>query len=180
MRALRRGGQLVALAAVAALLGLLVWNLTHRPHPPAIGGPAPNFSLARLEGSGDLSLESLRGKVVVLNFWASWCEPCKAEAATLEQLWQTYRGRGVVFVGVDSNDAASDARRFLAVHRITYPVVHDTNGLVAANSYGIANLPETFFVDRRGRLVSNHVLGPVSEKTHADEFRQAIETALRS
>ena len=101
MRLLKLSAQAVALAAVAGLLGLLVWRLTHQSHPPKIGGPAPNFTLRRLQGVGTLELKSLRGHPVVLNFWASWCVPCKAEAATLQREWTRYRKQGVVFVGVD-------------------------------------------------------------------------------
>ncbi len=168
---LKLGAQAVAVAGVAALLVLLVWRITHRPPPPRVGAPAPGFSLRRLDGTKTVSLAGLRGKTVVLNFWASWCGPCKAEAATLERLWQRYRGKGVVFLGVDSNDAASDARRFVAAHGITYPVVRDAHGLVAANRYGIAALPVTYVIDPRGRLVGDRVLGPVNEKVHRRPVR---------
>jgi cytochrome c biogenesis protein CcmG, thiol:disulfide interchange protein DsbE len=172
------GAQAVAVAVVVALFVVLVWRLTHRTSPPKIGGPAPAFSLRRLNGTGTLDLASLRGKAVVLNFWASWCGPCKAEAPKLEQLWHEYRSKGVVFVGVDSNDASSDALRFMTAHGITYPVVSDKNGLVAANRYDIADLPVTYFVDRRGRLVGAHLLGAVDK--HESEFRSALATAMSS
>src|SRR4051812_30686779 len=125
MRALRLSGQIVALATVAGLLGLLVWRVTHRTSPPKIGGPAPTFSLGRLDGGGTLDLASLRGKPVVLNFWASWCVPCKGEAPMLERASRQYRKQGVVFVGIDWHDVKSDARRFLSHHSVTYPTVLD-------------------------------------------------------
>jgi cytochrome c biogenesis protein CcmG, thiol:disulfide interchange protein DsbE len=177
-RTLKLGAQAAAIAAVVALLVVLVWRLTHQHAAPRIGGPAPTFSLSRLNGSGTLRLESLRGKAVVLNFWASWCGPCKAEAPALERLWKQYRSRGVVFIGIDTNDAAGDARRFLTAHGITYPVVSDKNGILAANSYGIADLPVTYFVDRRGRLVATHLLGPVNK--FASGFRTALAAAMAS
>jgi cytochrome c biogenesis protein CcmG, thiol:disulfide interchange protein DsbE len=180
MRTARLTGQVVALAAVAALLGILIWHLTHRPPPPKIGAPAPAFSLGRLDGSGTLALASLRGRTVVLNFWASWCPPCKREAPALEQLWHEYRGKGVVFVGIDANDAASDGRRFLRAHGITYPTVHDAHGLVAANRYNVDQMPVTYFIDKEGRLVDEPLLGPVSEKRFADAFRRRIEAAIES
>ena len=83
-----------------------------------------------------------------------------------------------MFVGVDSNDASGDALRFLTAHGITYPVVADRNGLVAANRYDIADLPVTYFVDRRGRLVATHLLGPVDK--HESQFRSALATAMSS
>ena len=176
MRALKLSGQVVALAAVAGLLGLLVWRLTHQPKAPAIGGPAPAFSLRRVDAPGRLDLASLRGKPVVLNFWASWCIPCKGEAAMLEQAWQRYRKQGVVFVGVDYHDVTSDARRFLSHHGVTYPSVQDGSGNVA-DRYGVSAVPETYFVDRRGRLVGVHIVGTVVNQVAA--FRSGVEAALR-
>ena len=180
MRTARLTGQVVALAAVAVLLGILIWHLTHRPAPPKVGGPAPAFSLGRLDGSGTLALASLRGRPVVLNFWASWCDPCKREAPALEQLWRRYKSQGVVFVGVDAMDASSDAKRFLRAHGITYPIVRDAHGVVAANRYNVADMPVTYFIDRAGRLVDERVLGPVNEKKFAAAFRRGVEAAIDS
>ena len=176
MRTMKLTGQVVALAAVAGLLGLLIWRLTHQTKPPKIGGPAPAFSLKRVDASGTLDLASLRGKPVVLNFWASWCVPCKGEAKMLEQAWQQYRKQGVVFVGVDYNDVTSDARTFLAHHGVTYPSVQDGSGNVA-DRYGVSAVPETYFIDRRGRLVGSHIVGTVVHQ--ADAFRTGVEAALQ-
>ena len=177
---LKLGAQAVAVAGVAALAALLVWRLTHQTPPPRVGAPAPAFSLARLDGAGKLSLASLRGKTVILNFWASWCGPCKREAPALEQVWREYRGRDVVVVGVDSNDVASDARRFVSAHGITYPVVRDGGGTVASDRYGIAALPVTYVVNRNGRLVGDRVLGPVDEKAHSDLLRRNLAAAMKA
>ena len=175
MRSLKLTGQLVALATVAGLLALLVWRLTHQPTPSRTGGPAPLFSAQLLDG-GSLSLASLRGKPVVLNFFQSSCEPCKAESKVLEAAYRRYRGDGVVFVGVDFQDAVSDARRFVRVHGITYPVIRDPGELV--DRYGLIGTPETFFVDRRGRLASNPVIGTVVNQ--AKGFEQGIRAAMSS
>ena len=175
MRTLKLTGQVVALAAVAGLLGLLVWRLTHQSKPPKIGGPAPGFSLKRVDSSGTLALASLRGKPVVLNFWASWCEPCKGEAKMLEQAWQRYKSKGVVFVGVDYHDVTGDARRFLERHDITYPTVQDGSGMTA-DRYGVSAVPETYFIDRRGRLVGVHIIGTITNQVA--NFHRGIEAAL--
>jgi cytochrome c biogenesis protein CcmG, thiol:disulfide interchange protein DsbE len=178
MRALRLTGQLVALVAVAGLLGLLVWRLTHQSHPPKIGGAAPIFTLRRIDAPGSLALRSLRGKAVVLNFWASWCVPCKGEAKLLEQASRQYGKQGVVFLGVDYNDVTSDARTFLAHHGVTYPTVHDTG--TVGTRYGLTGVPETYFIDRRGRLVGFHIVGTIQDKKNYDLFRSGVEAALNS
>ena len=179
MRALKLTGQVVALAAVAGLLGLLAWRLTHRPKPPTIGGPAPNFVATRLDGGGSFALSSVRGKPVVINFWASWCEPCKTEAAELEKQWQHFRGKGVVFIGIDYNDARSDARRFVARHGVTYTTVVDRSGTIG-DRYGLSGVPETYFIDRKGRIVGEHILGPITTPRWADAFARGVQAALDS
>jgi cytochrome c biogenesis protein CcmG, thiol:disulfide interchange protein DsbE len=179
MRALKLSAQAVALGGVVGLLALLVWDLTHQKHAPKLGAPAPAFSLRRIDGSGTLELAALRGKPVVLNFWASWCEPCKGEAALLEQAFQQYRGRGVVFLGVDYHDVTSDARTFLSHHGITYPTVQDGSGAVG-DRYGLTGVPETYFIDRRGRLVGFHIAGTIQDGKNLKLFRQGIEAALTS
>ena len=173
---LKRTGQLLALVAVAGLLALLVWRLTHQTHAPKIGGPAPNFTLERIGASGKLDLASLRGKPIVLNFWASWCVPCKGEAKLLEQAWNQYKSRGVVFLGVDYNDVASDARTFLSHHGITYPTVQDGSGSIG-DEYGLTGVPETYFIDRNGRLVGSHIVGTITNQVAA--FDRGIQAALK-
>ena len=177
---LKLGAQALAVAVVGALGALLVWNLTHQAPPPRVGKPAPPFTLQRLTGGGRLSLRSLRGKTVVLNFFASWCNPCKREAPVLERLWRQERSRGLVVLGVDANDSRGDALRFLRAHGVTYPVVFDHDGLVAANRYGIAALPVTYVLDPRGRIVGGEILGPVSESAHSHALLRDVHAALRS
>ena len=99
--------------------------------------------------SGTLRLADLRGYPIVLNFWASWCSPCRREAALLASAAKAQRGR-VVFVGVDVNDLTGDARDFLRAHRVPYVAVH--SGRSIANRFDLIGLPETFYVDRRGRI----------------------------
>ncbi len=169
----------VAVAVVAALATIFVWRLTHRTPPPKPGALAPAFSLQRLDGAGSISLRSLRGKTVVLNFFASWCAPCKREAPALEAFWQKYRSQGVVVLGVDSGDAKSDARRFLSAHGITYPIVSDPNENLALGTYALPGLPVTFVIDRLGRVVGGPVLGPVSDKGYSDTFHRDVEAALK-
>jgi cytochrome c biogenesis protein CcmG/thiol:disulfide interchange protein DsbE len=173
VRPLKLGGQALALGLVASLLALLVWKLAHQPSVPK--GAAPTFSLPRLDRGGELGLAALRGKAVVLNFWASWCAPCKDEAPELEAASRRWRSRGVVVVGIDSQDFRGDARRFARRHGVTYPLVHDGKGKTR-DDYGVTGLPETFFVDRSGKLVGDHIQGPVTERQLNDNIVLALST----
>jgi cytochrome c biogenesis protein CcmG, thiol:disulfide interchange protein DsbE len=175
-RRLKLSAQILALGCVAGLLALLVWQLGHQQHAPGVGSVAPAFTLRRLEGPGKVSLAAYRGKPVVLNFWASWCDPCKSEAAVLERDWTSYRNRGVVFLGVDYHDLAGDARRFVRAHALTFPMLEDGSGNVTG-SYGISQVPETYVLDREGRVVA-HLAGPITDPGFSVQFRSAIAKAV--
>jgi cytochrome c biogenesis protein CcmG, thiol:disulfide interchange protein DsbE len=176
---LKRGLQGVTLAIVAGLLGLLIWKVAHQTKGAAgelAAGktpPAPHFNLSRLDTKGKLSLASLRGKVVVLNFWASWCNPCKTEVPRLEAAWRRFRSKGVVVVGVDAQDFSGDARRFMRKYDVTYPNVHDGPGNVLPK-YGVTGFPETFFVGREGKLVGERVQGEISQEKLVAGIRRAL------
>jgi cytochrome c biogenesis protein CcmG/thiol:disulfide interchange protein DsbE len=174
-RRVKTTAQVLALGCVAGLLALLVWQLGHQHHAPGVGTMAPAFTLRRLEGPGKVSLASYRGKPVVLNFWASWCEPCKGEAAVLERDWASYRDRGVVFLGVDYHDLASDARRFVSTHALTFPMLEDGSGKVTGD-YGISQVPETYVLNRQGRVML-HLAGPITDPGFAGRFRSALAKA---
>jgi cytochrome c biogenesis protein CcmG/thiol:disulfide interchange protein DsbE len=171
---LKLGAQVLAVGLVASLLALLVWKLVEGSGNEAkIGKAAPDFSLRRIDAPGTLQLASLRGKVVVLNFWASWCYPCNQEAPALEAATRQW-GKRVVVLGVDVNDPVSDARKFARKYRLSYPLVHDNHNITSPK-YGVALLPETFFIDRNGKLVV-HVAGQVE----AADIRNGVERALES
>ena len=156
---LKLGAQVLAVGLVALLLALLIWKVAQGSGNEAkVGKTAPNFSLNRIDAPGSLQLASLRGKVVVLNFWASWCYPCNQEAPALEAATKKW-GKRVVVLGVDVNDPVSDARGFARKYRLSYPLVHDNHN-VTSPKYGLTGLPETFFLDRTGKVVV-HVPGEV-------------------
>jgi cytochrome c biogenesis protein CcmG/thiol:disulfide interchange protein DsbE len=123
--------------------------------------PAPDFAMQTFDGSR-FSLGGQRGSVVVVNFWASWCQPCQSEAPVLERAYHRYQPDGVQFVGVDIKDTPEDARSFLSRYVSTYPNGFDAQKQIYID-YGVYGLPETFVVDRNG-LVIHHVIGPVTEE----------------
>jgi cytochrome c biogenesis protein CcmG/thiol:disulfide interchange protein DsbE len=117
------------------------------------GRQAPDFTLARLDGSGPLALSQLRGRVVVLNYWAAWCTTCRVEAAALAGASRTWRGRGVTFLGINVQDVDTDARQFEREFGLTYPSVTDPAGEVMRR-YGVTGVPETFILDAQGRVMA--------------------------
>src|SRR5438874_10415128 len=159
---LKLTGQVLAVALVAGLLALLIWKVARGSGKTA---QPKNFTLPRLDKPGKLELASLRGKVVVLNFWASWCVPCKQEAKTFQRVWQEYRSRGVVVLGVDSKDFSGDAHSFAKRYGLTYPLVRDSDGSLWG-PYGVSFLPVTRVIDRRGKYVGKSIDGgPVPQAT---------------
>jgi peroxiredoxin len=135
----------VAVAAISATAYLAV--------RPAGAEQVPDFDLPLLRG-GRLSSEELRGSPVVLNFFASWCAPCREEAPLLERTWREYRDRGVRIVGVNIKDTERSAKHFVDRYDITYPVVRDEDAALA-RSLDVYGLPQTFFVDEDWRLLTS-------------------------
>ncbi len=129
-----------------------------------------DFTLKRLNGEGSLRLSSLRGRVVVLNFWASWCVPCKHEAPLLRASARGHKGR-VVFLGIDINDFKSDARKFLRKYKTSYVSARE-GGSSTHERYGLTGVPETYYVNGSGRIVA-HSPGEVSR----GELEQGIAQA---
>lgn len=170
----------LALLVIVAVVGLFAIGLRRTGGGPQVGEPAPDFTLTLFDG-GEISLSELRGQVVVINFWASWCDPCRDEAPVLERVWRAYRDRGVVFIGVDYVDIESDARKYLEEFDVTYPNGPD-NGQRIARAYRIRGVPETFFVDQKGNIAPIIVGGepqpkkvsPISEA----ELRSVIDRLL--
>ena len=181
--------------AAALLLALLTYGVLAQPVDTTIDDAlarsqavaAPGFELevlapARGKGpasraftsaaaDGRVALEELRGRPVVVNFWASWCEPCREEAPLLQAAWQDARQRGVLFVGLDMQDARGDARAFLREFSITYPNVRDP-GEKVARRWRLTGLPETFFINAKGEVVA-HVIGAIDRRQLANGITAA-------
>ncbi len=154
-------GVAVAAVAVGVIIGTRVGDDPNLVDTPLIGKPAPDLALPYLERDGALALRSLRGQVVVVNFWASWCVPCREEQPTLTAAADAYRTAGVTFVGISYQDQPKSAVGFLNElgRGKSYQYVTDP-GSRAAMEFGIYGIPETFFLDRSGTIVAK-VTGPV-------------------
>lgn len=165
---------------IVGLLGLMVVGLLNRAPVTGKSGftrvqkPAPEFTIPRL-GGGELDLSEHRGKPLVINFWASWCPPCREEAPVLERTWRAYKDQGALFVGVNIQDTEEDGRFYLRAFDITYPNGLDRNGKVTVD-YGVIGLPVTFFVNRDG-IVERRWVGAINESqllTWVDELVAAV------
>jgi cytochrome c biogenesis protein CcmG/thiol:disulfide interchange protein DsbE len=171
-------GQVVAVGVVAALLALLGWKVLKGSGDSAgVGEPAPHFTLDRLSGDGAVSLADYRGKPLVINFFASWCLPCKDEAPILQQTWERYRDRGLVVLGVDAQDFRGDGRRFVRKHGLTYPVAFDGKGSTLGR-FGLTGFPETYFVAPDGTIAAEKVVGGIDAGDNRERYDAGVEAVL--
>lgn len=145
-----RPGWILAGVSLLLLLVVLGWGLVKSARGQVQSGTAPDFSLTGFDGR-NVTLNQLRGKVVIINFWASWCLPCREEAAYLENTWRKYQDQGVVFIGVDYVDTEKEARAYIQEFDITYINGPDL-GTRISQAYNIKGVPETFYVDKKGQL----------------------------
>ena len=162
------GGSVNALV-IAVLVGLIVVLALGFQRDPrdirsaAVGKPAPAFDLPALDGTGRVSLAQHRGKVIVVNFFASWCVPCRQEHPALVRAWERYRTSDVVMIGVLYQDSVDAGRDFVRRLGTTWPTAVDDDGRTAL-AFGVFGIPETFFVDPDGIIAGRHI-GPIDEET---------------
>ncbi len=171
-------------AIAAVTVGLLLvasgWSMWGASHGmvrrstgrPMVGHTAPDFRLTTLDGK-TAALTDLQGRIVVLNFWAPWCPSCKDDLPVLQQLWEDYRDRGVVFVGAAYDTEVGAARESIATHGLTFPVGLDT-GNQLADAYGITGVPETFVIDAAGHIAVVHI-GPLPEGQLKMQLERLLE-----
>lgn len=168
-RASFRRSNVVIWLGVIGLLALLGWGLVNNNAPrPEVGRPAPDFPITffdgyQWEGRQTANLSDMKGNVVVLNFWASWCAPCRDEAPALEATWRKYADQGVIFLGIDYADVEPKALDFLAEFNVTYPNAPDL-GTDISQDYNITGVPETFIIDREG-VIAHVQIVPIDEGT---------------
>jgi cytochrome c biogenesis protein CcmG/thiol:disulfide interchange protein DsbE len=170
------------LGTLAAVIGLLAslfaFGLGRDPNvliPVNIGKPAPAFAAQTLDGTQTITLANLRGQVVVLNFWASWCVDCRVEEPSLSQAWDRYRDHGVVVVGMSYQDAPSHARAYAREMGMGWPLVTDP-GSRTAIAYGVSGAPETFLIGADG-TIQGKTAGPVTYSVLSDQIAGLLQGA---
>jgi cytochrome c biogenesis protein CcmG/thiol:disulfide interchange protein DsbE len=164
--------------AVVPVLVQLAYGFRTDPREipsPLLGKPASPFALTSFDGK-PVSLQALRGQVVLVNFWASWCYPaCYEEAPSLERAWKTYKDRGLVMVGVNYQDKEEPAKRFLTQFGHTFLNAPDPGSRVSVD-YGVYGVPETYFIDKKGRVRFKKV-GPVSDEMLKEQIERLLAEA---
>ena len=128
---------------------------------PQVGKPAPDFQLPNLEGQA-ISLSGVRGKPVLLNFWATWCGPCRAEMPYLQQVYEEWSGKGLEVLAINIGESPSEVKRFLQTYNLSLPVLLDTKE-ATARKYNITGIPTTFFIDKDG-IIQEKIIGAFPSK----------------
>lgn len=158
-----RLGIVLGIAALVVVLMLAFRRDPHDIRTGTVNKPAAAFALDRLDGAGKVTLADHAGKVVVLNFFASWCIPCKEENPALVRVWERYRSSDVVVIGILYQDSLEGGRRYVRDNGVTWPTATDEDGRVAF-AYGVFGIPETYFIGPDGVIAGRHI-GPIDEAT---------------
>jgi cytochrome c biogenesis protein CcmG/thiol:disulfide interchange protein DsbE len=163
----------VVFIAVAAVIGLLGFGLLSKGATQiTVGEPVPDRKLSTLEGNGSGEIADYRGRWVLVNLWASWCEPCRHEAPVLEGLWKRRRTDGVTVLGINVQDNSDDATAFVREYHLTYPQLRSV-GDERSKAFGSTGVPENFLVDPEGRLALIW-RGPVDDRFLREEVLPAM------
>lgn len=159
---------IIALLFITVLIGLFT-SLTF-----SADNVAPDFELKDLEGKR-VSFKDFKGKVVLLNFWATWCAPCRAEMPSLENLYRSFKGKGLVVIGVSVDNSDNSVRSFVRQKKITFPILLDSKKEVSFDDYGVIGLPVTFLIDQKGIIVEK-VFG--ERQWDSEEIKEKIKRLL--
>ena len=160
---------LIAILVMILTSGLLITGCTDGSEPTAtVGKAAPDFQLQNLDGQS-ISLNDLKGKPVLVNFWATWCRPCVSEMPYIQEIYDEWSGKGLIVLAINIGDSSSEAEQFLQDHNLSLPVLLDTNKAVAQR-YNIRGIPTTFFIDKDG-IIQEKIIGAFPNK-------EAIENRL--
>ncbi len=159
---------LLGIISVAVVFGLA---LARQNQTQPTSGPAPDFTLTTLDGQ-TLHLIDLKGQVVVVNFWASWCGPCREEAPALQSVWEQYKDKGVLIVGIAYTDTETNAKAFIKEYHQNYPNGLDF-GTKISDLYNIEGVPETFIIDREGKI-AEFMKVPLTQKTLTEALDRVL------
>jgi cytochrome c biogenesis protein CcmG, thiol:disulfide interchange protein DsbE len=164
----------IAVIGVLAVIALLGFGLTSKGGSAiAVGQRAPDGSLDRLGSEGTAQISDFRGHWTLVNFWASWCQPCRSEAPLLERFWRDHRAQGTVVVGINLDDNTDDASKFVDEFGLTYPQLRSPDGSHWRDDYGMTGFPESFLIDPDGHLAVIR-RGPVDQQV----LDQGIEPVI--
>ncbi len=171
---MKRAGPIIALAIIGLLIFVLFKAFGTDPHEVPFllnGKPAPNFKIKRLDNDQEVTLDQFKGRPIVLNFWATWCGPCKAEHPVLEYAWKKYE-KDAVFLGIVFEDNEQNTKRFLAENGWSFPQLFDPKSTVAVD-YGVSGVPETYFITKEG-IIQGKVAAPFSHPMQIDARMKGI------
>ena len=165
----------VVVMVVLAVVGLLGYGLVSKGGDSiAVGDTAPDKTLERLNGSGTGDIADYRGSWVLVNFWASWCGPCRAESPAIEGFYHAHSGPHIAVLGINLDDTTDDAKAFVARYGLTYPQLREGDGRDRRDAYGMTGFPESFLVNPAGKLALI-CRGPLDDDTLNGEILQAVQ-----
>jgi cytochrome c biogenesis protein CcmG, thiol:disulfide interchange protein DsbE len=166
----------VVVIGVIGVIGLLGYGLLSKGGDSiAVGDPAPDKELSELGGDGSGEIADYRGRWVLVNFWASWCAPCRSEAPALENFQRQHSPEGFTVLGINLDDTSDDAIAFVRRYGLTYPQLRDGDGSDRRDAYGMTGFPESFLVDPAGKLAVIR-RGPVDERYLAEQVAPRVKS----
>jgi cytochrome c biogenesis protein CcmG/thiol:disulfide interchange protein DsbE len=170
------GRTFVVVIGVLAVIGLLGYGLLSKGGDTiAVGDRAPDKELSELGGDGSGEIADYRGRWVLVNFWASWCAPCRSEAPALETFQRQHSPEGFTVLGINLDDTSDDAIAFVRRYGLTYPQLRDGDGSDRRDAYGMTGFPESFLVDPAGKLAVIR-RGPVDQRYLAEQVAPLIKS----